>query len=261
MVRVSTTEQQTKVFWSRYKAVTRTQTHKYLQLYQALTQAIDDGFWASGDKLPPEGELARLTPFSLGTAQKAYAELVNIGSVERRSGAGSYVLRTPRILDTPWHFRFRPNPDSDFREVFPRLLKVSRHTGEGVWSSFLKRSDQVVCINRSVRIATEFTLFSEFYIDADYFDLTLTDKRKLEGNNLRRELNLQIRHMTNDIRMEPFKAGNYGGLKLTENQNVLVVSSQAYAQNPSANYLQRVFVPPTPEWLHFSDSRPGAPSI
>lgn len=261
MVRVSTTEQQTKAFWNRYKAVTRHQTHKYLQLCQALTSAIDDGFWTRGDKLPPESELARLTPFSLGTAQKAYAELVNTGSVERRSGAGSFVLRTSRLLDTPWHFRFRPDAESDIRPVFPRLLKVTRHAGSGVWSSFLERAAEVVCITRSVRIGSEFTLHAEFYIDAGYFDQAIGDRRKLEGVNLRKELKLQIRHMTNDVRVEQFTREQCPALKLKEDTHVLVVSSQAYAQNPSANYLQRMVVPPTPEWLHFSDSRPGAPSI
>ncbi len=261
MVRVSTTEQQTKTFWNRYKTVTRHQTHKYLQLCQALTNAIDDGFWARGDKLPPEGELARLTPFSLGTAQKAYAELVRTGSVERRSGAGSFVLRTAKLLDTPWHFRFRPDADSEIRPVFPRLLKVSRHSGSGVWSTFLKRSSEIACINRSVRIGAEFTLFSEFYIDAAYFDQAVADKRKLEGTNLRKELKLQIRHMTNDVRVEQFRRDECPGINLKEGAHVLVVSSRAYAQNPSANYLQRMFVPPTPEWLLFSDYRPGAPSI
>jgi DNA-binding GntR family transcriptional regulator len=261
MVRVSTTESQTKEFWGRYKAVTRRQTHKYLQLCQALMNAIDDGFWTAGDKLPPEGELARLTPFSLGTAQKAYAELVAAGSVERRAGAGSFVLRTPKLLDTPWHFRFRPDANSEFRPVFPRLLKISRHSGTGVWSSFLTRSSKVTRISRSVRIGSEFTLFAEFYIDAGYYDQAMAGRGKLEGINLRKELNLQVKHMTNDVRVERLAREECPALKLKEDAHVMVISSQAHAQNPAANYLQRVIVPPTPEWLHFTDSRPGAPSI
>lgn len=256
MVRVSTTEQQTKAFWARYKSATRRHTHKYLQLCQALTDAIDDGFWAPGDKLPPEGELARLTPFSLGTAQKAYAELVRCGSVERRSGAGSFVLRTPKLLDTPWHFRFRPDADAEFRPVFPRLLKVTRQTEPGLWTPFLGHAGEIVCVTRSVRIGTEFTLLAEFFIGAGYYDQVL-EGRKLEGVNLRTELGLQIRRMENDVRVERFVRDRYPLLKLADDTPLLVVSSRAHAQNPAANYLQRMIIPPTPDWLHFSDFRPS----
>jgi len=258
MVRVSTTEDQTKLFWSRYHDVTQREAHKYIQLRDALTTAIDDGFWAYGDKLPPEGELARLTPFSLGTAQKAYAELVREGLVERRAGAGSYVLRPSRILDTPWHFRFRPDTAAAFRPVFPRIVDISRHTGPGFWSSFLKRSTEIVRISRSVRIGTEFTLFAEFHVDAERFDQAMSGGRRVEGVNLRRELGLQILRMTNDIRVETAGPAYPPGLKLKEGTSVLVVETRAHAQVPAGNYLQRMYVPPTPEWLHVSEFGPGA---
>jgi hypothetical protein len=67
--------------------------------------------------------------------------------------------------------------------------------------------------------------------------------------------------MTNDVRVERLARDQYPALKLKEDAHVMVVLSQAHAQNPAANYLQRVFVPPTPEWLHFTDSRSGAPPI
>lgn len=261
MARVSTTEDQTREFWSKYKTVGRHQPAKYAHLREALSQAIEDGFWTYGDKLPPEGELARLTPFSLGTAQRAYADLVREGLVERRAGAGSFVLRPSRILDTPWHFRFRPEPDAPFRSVFPRLVGVTRHTGQGPWSSFLPRSSEIVCITRAVRIGSEFTLLAKFYIDAAPYDRATQAKRKIEAVNLRRELNLNILRMACDIRNEVFSSRIHGSFRIPEGSTVMVVDTRAYAQSPLCNYLQRMFVPPTPEWLHISDYGAGTADI
>lgn len=261
MVRVSTTEEQTRLFWKRYGPTLRPDAHKYAQLRDALMRAIDQGFWAYGDKLPPEGELARLTPFSLGTAQKAYADLVREGMVERRAGAGSYVLRPSKILDTPWHFRFRDGAESPFLPVFPRVVDVTRHTGEGPWSGFLKKGVELACIRRAVRIGAEFTLSADFYVDAALYDRAVARKGKLEGVNLRRELGVQILRMTNDVRVETFVPALWPMMQVKEGAPVLAVETRAYAQTPAGNYFQRMIVPPTPDWLHISDFGAGAPTV
>lgn len=261
MVRVSTTEEQTRLFWTRYAPAETSDLHKYVQLRDALMRAIDDGFWAYGDKLPPEGELARLTPFSLGTAQKAYADMVREGMVERRAGAGSFVLRPSRILDTPWHFRFRSSADAPFLPVFPRIADVVRVEGEGPWSGFLKKGVDLVCIRRAVRIGTDFTLGADFYVDAALYDRAIRDGRKVEGVNLRRELGIQILRMTNDVRGEAFAPAQWPMIHAREGAPCLAVETRAYAQNPASNYFQRMLVPPTPDWLHISDFGAGAPTV
>lgn len=261
MVRVSTTEEQTRLFWDRYGPTLRADAHKYAQLRDALMRAIDDGFWAYGDKLPPEGELARLTPFSLGTAQKAYADLVREGMVERRAGAGSYVLRPSKILDTPWHFRFRAGADAPFLPVFPRIFDVTRHSGQGPWSGFLKKGADLVCIRRAVRIGADFTLCADFYVDAAIYDRAIADGQKVEGVNLRRELDIKILRMTNDVRVEAFVPAHWPMMPLKEGAAVLAVETRAYAQNPAGNYFQRMIVPPTPDWLHISEFGAGAPTV
>lgn len=253
MVRVSTTEDQTRLFWHKYRRATSGQPAKYIQLREALSQAIDDGFWSFGDKLPPEGELARLTPFSLGTAQRAYADLVREGMVERRSGAGTFVLRPSQILDTPWHFRFRSHSEAAFHPVFPKLLAITRHTGIGPWSGFLKHSSEVVCIERAVRIGSEFTLYAAFYIDAAPVDRVLARRRRIEGINLRRELSLDILRMAIDLRVETFEDRRHPVLKLKQGTCTLKVQTCAYGQVAQQNYFQIMTVPPTPAWLHISD--------
>ena len=44
---------------------------KYQRLADTLVDAIRQGLWRPGDRLPPEEELTQLTPFSLGTVQRA----------------------------------------------------------------------------------------------------------------------------------------------------------------------------------------------
>jgi DNA-binding GntR family transcriptional regulator len=51
--------------------------HEYLKA--VMIAAIEDGHWRDGDKLPTEQVLAEITPFSLGTVQKAVGSLVSGG--------------------------------------------------------------------------------------------------------------------------------------------------------------------------------------
>ena len=50
---------------------------KYARLSDAIEQAIERGEWKPGEKLPKESALAEVTPFSLGTVQRAYRQLVD----------------------------------------------------------------------------------------------------------------------------------------------------------------------------------------
>ena len=79
---------------------------KYAQLREMLTAAITAGHWKPGDKMPTETELARQTPFSLGTVQKALRALVDEGLVRRAQGSGTFVTEPRQPIDAPLHLRF-----------------------------------------------------------------------------------------------------------------------------------------------------------
>ena len=59
------------------------------------------GDWTPGMRLPTEAELAKSLPYSLGTVQKAYSELVKNGLVERARGRGSFVAPLQRQMSEP----------------------------------------------------------------------------------------------------------------------------------------------------------------
>jgi len=61
---------------------------------------------AARSRGPPEVKLAGLLPYSLGTIQKAYGELVKVGLIERSRGRGSFVASLQRQMSEPWHCRF-----------------------------------------------------------------------------------------------------------------------------------------------------------
>ena len=95
---------------------------KYAQLRDTLLAAIEHGYWKAGAKLPTEQALARHTPFSLGTVQRALRALVAEGIVVRLQGSGTYVadgrngmkviqLTSPSSQPGFYGFSPRPSPE------------------------------------------------------------------------------------------------------------------------------------------------------
>lgn len=71
---------------------------KYKKVEDAVRKLVDDA--AEGTKLPSERELANLLKVSFLTVRKGLLPLVVDGSIERRSGAGTYVSNKPN-RETP----------------------------------------------------------------------------------------------------------------------------------------------------------------
>jgi GntR family transcriptional regulator len=66
------------------------------QVYLDLIAALEAGEWHTGDRLPPERELAERYGCSLITVRHALAELAREGRIERTRGRGTTVL-APRM--------------------------------------------------------------------------------------------------------------------------------------------------------------------
>src|SRR5262249_52872209 len=95
---------------------------KYQTLRAAIVGAISSGEWTPGERLPTEAELVQTLPYSLGTIQKAYGELVKSGLVVRARGRGSFVAPIHRQMAEPWHCRFLAD-DGTILPIYPRLLR------------------------------------------------------------------------------------------------------------------------------------------
>ncbi|MFB7373392.1 GntR family transcriptional regulator [Streptomyces sp. NPDC056222] len=68
---------------------------KFRALMAELRRGILDGTWPPGSKLPTERALATETGLSVTTVRRAYEDLVALGLVERRQGAGTFAAHRP----------------------------------------------------------------------------------------------------------------------------------------------------------------------
>lgn len=233
---------------------------KYARLREALRSAIDDGQWPPGARLPTEVDLARTTPFSLGTVQKALRDLVAEGIVVRRQGHGTFVAEKRRQMDAPWHCRFLGDEGGRFLPVFPQIVLRRPLAEPGPWTDLLDRDGSgVLQIDRVIRIGEAFSVYSRYFSDRRRFSelLEKTDG-ELEGTNfkilLRREHNILITdvHQTLRVGTLPDFVGAAMQLAPATTGTVLEIIASAGRDNPV--YYQELYIPPDGPRLYISDS-------
>ena len=233
---------------------------KYAWLREALREAIEDGAWPPGAQLPTEAELARVTPFSLGTVQKALRALVEEGVVVRRQGHGTFVAEQRRQMDAPWHCRFVGEGESEFLPVYPKVVLRRQEADAGAWNAILApEGGRVLQIDRTIRIGEEFLVYSRYFASARRFaGLLEKSDAELESTNfkilLRREYNLPIRGLTQTIRLRPFPAAITAAIGVPEGTVGMMLEIVASAGPTNPVYYQELFVPPTARKLYISDT-------
>ncbi|MFG2833724.1 GntR family transcriptional regulator [Streptomyces zaomyceticus] len=94
---------------------------KFRALMAELRRGILDGTWPPGSKLPTERALATETGLSVTTVRRAYEDLVALGLVERRQGAGTFAAHRPERGDTGRRIVGVLVPDTTF--YYPRVLQ------------------------------------------------------------------------------------------------------------------------------------------
>jgi len=152
----------------RLKRHLRPGVPKYVSLRDAFVEAIATGQLRSGDKVPNEQDLAAALPMSLGTIQRAMRELAGSGVIDRRPGHGSFVkggLEKGEMAH-PFHCRFMSDDGQSYLPVYPEVLGRNLRPRPGPWQKAL-RSASAVEITRRVRIADEFYVHIDFYVDAE----------------------------------------------------------------------------------------------
>jgi GntR family transcriptional regulator len=143
--------------------------HEYLKA--VMIAAIEDGHWRDGDKLPTEQVLAEITPFSLGTVQKAVGSLVSEGYVQRKRGLGTFIIPREKRLGEPWIFQIL---STDGDRFIPMTSSVSRRVeveSDAAWARWLcgdTEDRRIVRLDRIIA-AEDYTFLSFFYIDASRF--------------------------------------------------------------------------------------------
>jgi GntR family transcriptional regulator len=236
---------------------------RYAQLRDSLLAAIERGYWAPGAKLPTEQELARATPFSLGTVQRALRALVEEGIVVRTQGSGTFVAESRRPMDQPWHCRFLDDEGRAFLPVYTKVVGRRRIREPGPWSAHLvPGGGEVIGIDRVISVNDEFLVFSRFYLDAERFPTMLTrPATELDGANLKliisREFGLPVTRVAQTLSAARFPEFVRRALKLRRGVTGTLLEVAASAGRDRPLYYQELYIPPNRRRLVISDTVPS----
>jgi GntR family transcriptional regulator len=217
---------------------------KYQALRGAIVGAISSGDWTPGMRLPTEAELAQVLPYSLGTIQKAYGELVRNGLVVRSRGRGSFVAQLHRQMAEPWHCRFLAD-DGTILPIYPRLLGHAIAGKEARWVRLFGNNAKIVRIDRAVSINDEFEALSRFFaLQAIARPLLQLPRDKMESANFKlvllRELGIPISRIVSTIAGADQKAWRRLGLRSRPH---LVLEATAYSAQGEVAYFQEIYIP------------------
>ena len=232
---------------------------KYAQLRETLFSAISAGHWKPGDKLPTESELTRMTPFSLGTVQRALRALVDEGLVTRSQGSGTFVTEPRQPIDAPLHLRFLGKEgEPQFLPIFPKVLSRKRISERGPWSDWLQqRGDDIIRIDRKLSVNGEFTVFNRFYFNAARFPgIAGKPLSALDGANLKQLLgsaiNMQIMSVEQRISLAKFTPEICQAIGAKPGTTGMMLESAASAGRGTPLYFLESFIPPNKRRLDVS---------
>jgi GntR family transcriptional regulator len=241
---------------------------KYLALRDAVIHALASGSVQAGNRMPTEQELAAHLPLSLGTIQRGLRQLVEERILVRKPGQGSFIAGQQREqLSAPFHCRFLDDSGQAYLPVFPKItLRERVHAQSSTltdWKTHL-RTDSAVRIDRLIRIADEFTVLSEFYVDP--LRLPVFEASTLKNLSTQNFKEIIFRHCGESIgRVDTFmrvvNAGTASGklLGISARSSCTEIHAHAYLRKREAIYYQRLIIPPTSRQLHIvaDSSEPG----
>lgn len=246
-------------FFARYARAAQAGLPKYVRLREALLAAIADGLWAPGGRLPDEQTLARTTPFSLGTVQKALRELVGAGIVTRHQGRGTFVAHQPArdSMDTPLHLRF-VDDDGAPLEVYPRIVCREPAGPGGPWPGSLAAPGNCLRIDRVHSVADEFRVFTSFYIDAHAFPgFASWPLARLHARNFKHVLaehyDARVARLEQRLRALTLPRRVSAALGLRRAAPGVWLGLTAYAANGRVLYYQEAFIPQTRRQLRLPE--------
>lgn len=214
----------------------------YAQIIESFSEAIRTGNLASGDRLPPQAELAEYLGVSLAPVKQALSELEKLGIVARRQGLGTFVrditpVREERIQYSriPWFHR----------EMAERGLKPSGHVlllsdmpaseDKQVQTELkLKPTDRVVILKRIRQAdAQPLALQTAYFVASKVPGLV---QRAISGADsiteiLRDEYRLSIAASRQSIVADSARAEDSEHLHVVAGSPLLVIERTSYIEN------------------------------
>jgi DNA-binding GntR family transcriptional regulator len=159
---------------------------KQVRLRDSIASAIGSRLLKPGDKLLPEQALSAAVGLSLGTVQKALADLATEGRLVREQGRGTFVARTDPPLSDIWQYRFVDRPGGELLPVHLELIDREKAASSDVWTNRLthkQSDDDLYQLRRRVIVNRTFLCVSKFYVALSRFpSLPRIGKTKLNLN-------------------------------------------------------------------------------
>lgn len=235
---------------------------KYLQLSEAILQLIDEDELKPGDRLPPEAVLAKHLPVSLGTIQKAFGILSELGVVRRIQRSGTVITeRTDEIHDL-WQFRFIDNDGKTILPVFSKVNAVERVRERGPWREFLS-DDDLVKISREIDVDHRFKAINFFYLSFAQFGAMIEmPPAELEGVHIhaviRRKFGVPTVRTNNRIVCTVIPDRICLQLDLPSAARGLECQILGFGRKDRPLMFQQVFIPADVQPLEFRELRPNS---
>lgn len=235
---------------------------KYQRLVNALLEAIKRGLWRPGDRLPAEEELTEMTPFSLGTVQRALRDLAEQGLVVRQHGLGSFVAERPRELQDPWHCRFLADDGVSVLPIYTKAIQRVAVKEKGPWTRYLgNESREVMRLDRVISVNNEFKIFSRFYADRLLLKrLWEMPMDRLHGANFKqmitKQCQLPITEITHLVSIARFDAEACEHIEMPPETSGLFMQAVARAGRDVCVYYQEFYIAPNSRALQIPEQTP-----
>lgn len=240
-------------FWVQYRKELSPGVSKYALLRDVMVDAIASGHWKRGSQLPTEQELARETPFSLGTVQRALRSLVDDGIIVRRQGFGTFVADNVKPLNKPWHMRFVSPDGGNVVETYTYVLRRESVKAKGRWNQYFPDKTDIFVIERRFRITDKFWVYNRFYSSGSILGaLQRYALDKLNGVNLKelvvRQYGLPITAIEHRLKIAHFEPNVCRHLEVKTGASGLLLEAVART-GPDAIYYQEFYVPESNYYL------------
>lgn len=244
-----------KAIRARTVTTTPASAPKYQVVHDAIVDAISTGELSPGIRLPTETTLAGILPYSLGTIQKAFGQLVKEGLVTRRRGIGSFVAPSDKQMVAPWHCRFLGD-DGTVLPVFPRVLGHQPAPHDTRLAQIFKADVKLVRIDRAISINHEFQVISHFFTpEAIAKSLLSLPPKKVETANFKaillRELGMPIARIVQMIGSADRRIWRKLSIPFAAH---LVLEVIAYTKEGWVAYFQVIYIPRNGRKLLFDSS-------
>jgi GntR family transcriptional regulator len=235
---------------------------KYLQVLDALTDAIHRGDYKPGQRIPTESALCAQLSVSLGTVQKALGKLAESGLVVRNRRTGTFVADRQSQASEAWVYRFRDARTGELQLPFVRVLQVTKDASRGPWRDLLG-TQSCVRVDRLLWVENDPPAFASVYFALEHGRVLLdVPIEELHGSSAHRlmveQFNLPTLRVEHRIGCRKLSSDACEWLRIASGSLGTVWDVHDFSVADRPILFQRLQLPPGHRPVEIGESLPGA---